>query len=161
MNNRDSFNKQNEISKPSVKAVIESLESWHWLVKDVEDSKYFQSIDVDLVVDDCKYVEVKYDTRMRQTGNLFIENISCCEVMSKGWFQKTRADQIYYIEAKKNEYDVCHIFNMDELRDYVQNEKPIAKRIYDYQDRKWKEAYLVSIDKVKKFPSYDSFLLAV
>lgn len=160
--NKDSFNEQNRISKPAVDAIIKSFQAWdHWLVVDTQNNKRYQEKDIDIILDDIIFIEVKFDTKMYNTGNLYCENVSCVEVGSKGWLWKSEADLIYYCEYKPNDLCVCHIFKLDELRNYVNENHPRLIKHWDYSDRKTKSAYLVHIDKVKKFESYDKFLLAI
>lgn len=87
---------------------------------DVTKDKWFQQFDIDFLWQDTEYnifkIEVKTDTLADKTGNMVYEIWSDKRTYSKGCFEKTEADYIFYYLINTK---VLYIFNTQELRTWV------------------------------------------
>lgn len=88
-------------------------------VIDVRDDKYFQSVDVDFLVEDTDrqftWLEVKTDFKAHETGNFVYESTTSGNI---GCFEKTKASFIaYYVAESGNVY----ILSVKALRNYVES----------------------------------------
>ena len=85
---------------------------------------WFQQLDIDFVqVDgngDVNKIEVKTDRLADKTGNMVYEVWSDRRIYSKGCFEKTQADYIFYYLINTK---VLYIFKAQELRQWVQKHK--------------------------------------
>ncbi len=94
------------VGKWAVDQLIEHFQA-HWspYVHDVQDDKFFQVLDVDLVVvgEFMKptFVEVKGDRHL--TGNAYIETVSNFELDKPGCFIYTGADIVAYYFVRKGQ----------------------------------------------------------
>ena len=100
-------------------------------IKDVRKSKFYQQVDIDFIVNDKWFVEVKVDTVALKTGNLAFEVISH---NSLGWSSITQADFIYIVLAEDKPLKAIKtiLINMPTWREYCANRKTI-KRINTIQ----------------------------
>ena len=92
-------------------------------VIDVTDDKWFQQFDIDFihVTDDgVNKIEVKTDRMADKTGNMVYELYSDRRTLTKGCFQKTHADYIFYYLINTK---VLYIFRTQELREWVYEHK--------------------------------------
>ena len=110
------FQDDNAIGKRGERIFAAFLESRGCRYEDVSESKEYQDKDVDFIVYSRKepgrkvMVEVKNDTRIAQTGNVFFETMSNVDFATNGCFSKTEADLmaivseteklIYFVDAK-------------------------------------------------------------
>lgn len=79
-------------------------------------------------------IEVKYDSLINRTGNLFIEFISNVIHPKAGWFSTTKADIIFYGDSVTNDF---YAFHMDRLREYINNENRLnIKTVYEKNSKK-------------------------
>jgi len=89
-------------------------------VEDVSKDPHYQKKDIDFIVNlttgNQLKVDVKYDTRIDQTGHVFIELISNNTRWSPGNFLYSEADLFLYIFAKSEQ---VLILPLKETRDYV------------------------------------------
>lgn len=86
-------------------------------VVDVRDDKYFQSVDVDYLIEDLngqfKWVEVKTDFKGHETGKIVYEMSTSGNI---GCFEKTKAEYVaYYIIHSGNLY----MLKVSNLREYI------------------------------------------
>ena len=61
--------------------------------------------------------EVKYDTRLNQTGNLYLELTNIHSKNGIGWYRFCQADYLAYGDAATKTF---YIFDMQQLRERVQ-----------------------------------------
>ena len=78
-----------------------------YIVDDVSDNSHYWDKDIDLVVyyphsKDSFTAEVKWDSQISDTGNLFLETQSDIDKKKDGWFNFCEADYIYYGDANKH-----------------------------------------------------------
>lgn len=90
-------------------------------VQDVSNNPAYFKKDIDLLATNPETgktvsIEVKWDRRMAQTRNFFIEIANIRSHEGKGWFNFSEADFIYYIDAVNN---YLYIFKFKELEDYI------------------------------------------
>lgn len=73
-----------------------------WKVKNLTACKDFFSKDIDFLIERDQerfYIEVKWDTRIKHTGNMFIEVSADIENNKDGWYNYCEADFIFYGDA--------------------------------------------------------------
>ena len=89
-------------------------------VIDVSNDKWFQKFDIDFIQidgEDCvNKIEVKTDRMADRTGNMVYEVYSDRRNYTKGCFEKTEADYIFYYLINTN---ILYIFNTQELREWI------------------------------------------
>lgn len=88
-------------------------------VIDVTDDKWFQQFDIDFIHvtdDEVNKIEVKTDRIADKTGNIVYEIFSDKRFHTKGCFEKTHADYIFYYLINTK---ILYIFNTQELRQWV------------------------------------------
>lgn len=89
-------------------------------VVDVRDDAYFQSVDVDFLIEDYNrqysWMEVKTDYKAHDTGNFVYEVTSLKHANTIGCFEKTKAKYIaYYVPNSGRVY----LLSVSTLRKYV------------------------------------------
>ena len=86
----------------------------------VSNDSWFQQFDIDFIqIDgdgDVNKIEVKTDRMADKTGNMVYEIFSDRRTHTKGCFEKTHADYIFYYLINTK---VLYIFNTQELREWV------------------------------------------
>ena len=104
-------------------------------VEDVSNNPQYWHKDIDLIVTNPKAnstftVEVKWDKRMNETGNLYIEMLNPRSQKGYGWFHFCEADYLAYGDAVKH---LFYIFDWNDLREYVREHRNelIWRRTYD------------------------------
>lgn len=117
-------------------------------VLDVTDNPSYWKKDIDFIVDGVETVEVKWDNRLADTGNLFIETYSDIHQRKEGWYKFCEAEMLYYGDAQNK---VFFIFNFEELKAHIEAHKVEYKTAtaadYDKDGiKKWSEGYLVPMD---------------
>lgn len=122
------------------KQVMRFLEKNNIRYTDVAEGRKF-----DLYIEDFP-IEVKRDSNIGMTGNIFAEVMTNMERDTKGWFNTSKAKYIFYISEKTNK---CFIFKLDDLREY-QEEKQINLQIkHDYS--KTIQYFLVNVFKFQEW----------
>lgn len=91
-------------------------------VINVSDDEWFQQFDIDFIQVatgenyDINKIEVKTDRIADKTGNIVYEVFSDRRFHTKGCFEKTHADYIFYYLINTK---ILYIFNTQELRQWV------------------------------------------
>ena len=89
-------------------------------VVNVSNDTWFQQFDIDFIWQDTEYnifkIEVKTDRFADRTGNMVYEVYSDKRTHSKGCFEKTEADYIFYYLINSK---TLYVFNTKELREWV------------------------------------------
>ena len=80
------------------------MESRGYTVEDVSNNPQYWYKDIDFIVTsstsgETKTFEVKWDTKVNTTGNLFLEYESLYSKGGKGWFEFCEADFLAYGDA--------------------------------------------------------------
>ena len=116
------FHTDNEIGNKGENAIFNFLSTYHstTAIIDVTKDAWFQQFDIDFLWQDTEYnifkIEVKTDTLADKTGNMVYEIWSDKRTHSKGCFEKTEADYIFYYLINTR---MLYIFNTKELREWV------------------------------------------
>ena len=99
------------------------MESRGYTVEDVSNNPQYWYKDIDFIVTsstsgETKTFEVKWDTKINTTGNLFLEYESLYSKGGKGWFEFCEADYLAYGDAVTK---VFYIIDMEQLRQAANN----------------------------------------
>lgn len=117
------FSETNALGKTGERIVLDFLKGQGYQVEDLSDDLDWQGADVDLSIEaaDGKkvYGEIKTDTEMWMTGNIFLE-ISMerqnSGITAEGWYSYSLADQLYYLCAGTGK---LYVLPFAQLRSYV------------------------------------------
>ena len=98
----------------------EMMKNRGYEVEDVSQNSEYFDMDIDFIVSSpatglVKTCEVKCDTRIHRTGNLFLETWSKYG-NGLGWWNCCKADYLVYCDA---ENEIFYIFELDALRKRV------------------------------------------
>lgn len=105
----------------------EIMESRGYEVKDVSGDSNYWYRDIDFIVKSpitgqIKTFEVKFDTRLHTTGNLYLERTSTftkeAGIKGLGWFEWCEADYLAYGDAVSGQF---YMIPMAELREAADN----------------------------------------
>ena len=95
----------------------EIMESRGYKVEDVSNNEDYWDQDIDFIITSptgaVKTFEVKWDSRIHKTGNLYLEVAAAHSKGGCGWFEFCKADYLAYGDAKQG---VFFMLKMDELR---------------------------------------------
>lgn len=97
------------------------MESRNYTVQDVSGDPDYWYKDIDFIVTSptsnlTKTFEVKYDSRIHSTGNLYLELTNIHSRGGKGWFEFCEADYLVYGDAINN---IFYVIPVQELREKV------------------------------------------
>ena len=103
------------------------MESRNYKVEDVSGNEEYWNKDIDFIITSSttgitKTFEVKFDSRINQTGNLYLEIANIHSQGGKGWFEFCQADYVAYGDALNGTF---YIISLLELRERV---KRLPKR---------------------------------
>jgi hypothetical protein len=126
------------IEEEKLKAVLEphnpgewelkaTLRNHNYSVKDVSDNPDYWYKDIDLIATNnetgnVSKIEVKWDSRIAATGNLFIEFANPRSKGGKGWFEFCEADLLAYGDSRKK---VFYMIKVPELKEFVARNKNV------------------------------------
>lgn len=116
------FHSNNEIGNKGENTIFNFLSTYPstTAIIDVTKDEWFQQFDIDFIWQDTEYnifkIEVKTDTLADKTGNMVYEIWSDKRTHSKGCFEKTEADYIFYYLINSR---TLYVFNTKELREWV------------------------------------------
>lgn len=116
------FHSDNEIGNKGENTIFNFLSTYPstTAIIDVTKDEWFQQFDIDFIWQDTEYnifkIEVKTDTLADKTGNMVYEIWSDKRTHSKGCFEKTEADYIFYYLINSR---TLYVFNTKELREWV------------------------------------------
>lgn len=124
---------------PGEREIIWSLREHGYHVDDVSGDPAFWTKDVDLLVnpifpnigeDVVSSIEVKWDRRFAETGNLFIEVENPRSIGGMGWFEFCEADYLAYGDAINR---IFYFFKVSDLKNYIYESKNDlrSRRTYD------------------------------
>lgn len=117
-----------------------------YTVTDVTDNPYYWTQDIDLIATNnltgyTANIEVKYDSKINQTGNLYIEYYNPRSKDNKGWINFTKSDLIYYVDATNNK---AYVIDTANIRQYINNNANIKTATTKDGSR----GYLVPVDNI-------------
>ncbi len=138
--------------KPGETEVKKFLQRAGYVVTDVSNNPAYWKKDIDFLVRNPETggtasIEVKYDKRMAQTKNFFIEIANLRSNEGKGWFNFCEADFIYYIDAQNL---FLYIFKFKELEEYI-NKNGARLELQSTLDGSY--GYLLPLSKAPIFKS--------
>lgn len=114
--------------KQGEKLFQQQMQNKGYVVEDVSNNPDYWNKDIDFVITSpttglTKTFEVKYDSRLNKTGNLYLELVNIHSQGGKGWFEFCQADYVAYGDAITNTF---YIIPLLELREKV---KKMPKQI--------------------------------
>lgn len=94
-----------------------------YIVEDVSNNPEYWYRDIDFIVTsstsgETKTFEVKWDSKISNTGNLYLELTSLYSKGGRGWFEFCEADYLAYGDAVTK---VFYIIDMEQLRQAANN----------------------------------------
>lgn len=95
------------------------MEQRGYTVKDVSNNEEYWDKDIDFLVTSSttgltKSFEVKWDTRINKTGNLYLELISAYGESGLGWFKFCQADFLAYGDATNGTFYIIPLLELKE-----------------------------------------------
>jgi hypothetical protein len=135
-------------------------------IQDVSKVKAFRDIDCDFQVvkkDGTKVlIEVKTEEAIAETGNIYVETVTNCDTGLAGWYYKSKADKLFYIDWPNQ---ILYVFDFDDFRQEVELIKHRLRlvRAWSQEEDGWEketEGYLLNIRDFSKFKSYRKFMIS-
>ena len=108
------------------------LQDIGWSVDDVTHNEQYFDKDIDLVAyrgTERLTVEVKWDSRIATTGNMFIETYADLDRSKMGWFLFCEAEYIYYGDSVNQ---LFYVFKTSDLREFVSTHYMEERKAGDY-----------------------------
>ena len=101
----------------------QQMQNKGYIVEDVSNNSDYWNNDIDFIVTSpttgaVKTFEVKWDSRLNKTGNLYLELVNVNSKGGYGWFEFCQADYLAYGDATTNTF---YIIPLLELREKVQH----------------------------------------
>lgn len=121
MNSNELWLKQLSLGKQGEAAVKQFLLSHGYDVIDISDEEKYFKDDTDFIVDGA-LTELKTDTRIAATNNLFIEDKKVMQdgFTKDGWFHYTKAKWLLYLDWNNK---ILYKYDMQQLKQYIANNK--------------------------------------
>lgn len=112
----NTFHKDLQTGKRGEKAAAAALAQRGWRTTDLSDLPQYQKQDIDFRAekgDTTFTIEVKTDSVIAHTGNMFIE---IKQGDKDGWYHYCRADILFYIDSTNKR---IYCFSLNDLRQYI------------------------------------------
>lgn len=98
-----------------------TMQEYNYVVVDVSKNPDYWYKDIDFIVtspitNKVKTFEVKWDSRINSTGNLYLELTNVNSKGGKGWYEFCEADYLAYADARAR---VFYIILLSDLRERV------------------------------------------
>jgi hypothetical protein len=97
------------------------MKNRNYIVKDVSGNPDYWSKDIDFIITSSttgltKTFEVKYDSRIHKTGNLYLElsNIHSKQWNGEGWWKHCEADYIAYGDSVRRKFYIIPLLELKE-----------------------------------------------
>lgn len=129
-------------------------------VIDVSENEKFQSCDIDFIVNDKYYIELKTSATIEKNKAITIELITNKKENKKGWFLSSRADVFFFLDINNLIFYACRA---DELRELYQQNKPFYfpfdYKTKEFQNGEEKTSVLcyIPLEDIKKLKSFKSW----
>lgn len=112
--------------KTGEKLLKQQCESKGWIVKDVSNNPSYWYRDIDFIIENPQNkhvinVECKWDTRINQTGNLYLQVSNIHSKNGNGWFNFCEADYLAYGDAVTHRF---YMIKLDALRKRLRTMNP-------------------------------------
>jgi hypothetical protein len=120
-------------------------------VTDVSGNCNYWHKDIDFIIDNGKEertVEVKNDTRIYKTGNMYIETANPRSQGGKGWFLFCQADYLAYGDAINHRF---YFIRLKDLREYVAEHYMFLREASTYDGSR---GFLIALEDVKDLIFY-------
>lgn len=132
--------------KEGEKRFKQIMQSRNYLVNDVAKNPAYYDKDIDFILTSpttglVKSFEVKWDSKIGKTGNLYLELTNTHSKGGKGWFRFCQADYIAYGDSRNN---IFYIIPLLELKNRIDK---IPKRMGYCKDDS--SGYLVSLKDIE------------
>lgn len=153
MNKRIDFSEFLEPIKPGEYEAKQVLRRAGEKVIDVSENPIYWKKDIDLIVKDNNStqwgIEVKWDSRISETGNLYLEYYNENSINNKGWLLFSEADIIFYGDSVNKCF---YLFYLNDLKKYVNENKDQIKETSIIEHKNYKSSisrgYLVSLNEI-------------
>ena len=95
-------------------------------VKDLSNNPEYWAKDIDFLVDDTFYMQLKTDYRCGKTGNLFLQHELEYFLgdTKEGWFHTSGANYLLYLDIRNG---ILYLYRLEKLREYVRTHKVISR----------------------------------
>ena len=120
---------------------------------DVREIKEYQKQDVDFLLINqegkiCRF-ELKTDTRMAGTGNIYLEDKIERElnVFTDGWYHLCQADILSFLDGNNDKY-YYYCFNWKKLKQFVIDNNYISERDENKYDGGWIHGYKIPLKDI-------------
>lgn len=95
----------------------EVMEARGYEVQDVSNNSAYWHRDIDFVITspttgEVKTFEVKWDTRINRTGNLFLERANAHSDDGRGWYEFCEADYLAYGDAVSGQFYMIPLLDL-------------------------------------------------
>ena len=125
-----------------------------YTVQDVTQNPAYYGKDIDFIVtkdNQSDTIEVKWDSRISNTGNMFIETSSDINKRKDGWFRFCEADYLFYGDSVNK---LFYVISMEDIKDYLDKNYTEERCATDYRIngavRKISRGDLIPIDDFKR-----------
>lgn len=141
---------------PGEREAYDYLVSQGWEVKDLTECDAFFGKDIDFLISKGRerhYIEVKWDYKIKQTGNMFIETITDIDANKDGWYEFCQAEFIFYGDARQQ---IFYVFQLEDLKEYIRKDFSYleSRKAADYncrgQVKKISQGLIVPIEDFRK-----------
>ena len=115
-------------------------------VTDVSGNCLYWDKDIDFIIDngkDERTVEVKNDSRIYKTGNMYIETSNPRSKGGKGWFLFCQADYLAYGDAINQRF---YFIRLKDLREYVAENSLLLREASTYDGSR---GFLIALKDVE------------
>lgn len=152
MKNKIDLRELIEVDNPGESDLKKYLRENGFKVEDVSGNCNYWHKDIDLIATDnygvTKTIEVKWDNRIHDTGNLYIEYYNDCSKGTKGWILFTQADILAYGDSYNR---IFYLFSMKDIKDYIeQNRMTLRTRTTNSDNRGGiSKGYLVKLEDLQ------------
>lgn len=103
-----------------------------YTVEDVSNNSDFYDKDIDFIATQegkSHTIQVKWDNRIHETGNMFIQISTDIDNGKDGWFKFCKADYLYYGDSFNK---LFYIIKMSDLKDFIHNNMCDERNAADY-----------------------------
>ena len=149
------FEEYLKVYKAGETEAIELFTRSGYSVKDVSNNSCYFDKDIDLIVTNplgvTKAIEVKADSRIAETGNLFIEYLNPRSKGGLGWFRFCQADLLYYADMVNK---LFYIFDYRALKAFVEEHNKELRTISTYDGSKGFALPLSAVQSIARVVSF-------
>lgn len=105
--------------KQGERLFAQTMRNRNYIVRDVSNDPFYWSKDIDFIITSpttglTKTFEVKWDSRICKTGNLYLELSNRNSAGGLGWFKFCEADYIAYGDSVKRKFYIIPLLELKE-----------------------------------------------